>query len=99
MEEPLSPDQLPELLPYGNRYAVPFVQSKVRFKARILFNKHDRPGAEDEAQNLEQSLQKIGCDVIKVEWAETKDINTAINDTLHGYLGEYPLKHNRFYNI
>ena len=70
--EPLTAAQIEKLSPYSRgRYVIPYNQShrgKSRCFAIILYNTHNRDGADNEADKLEDSLQAIGCEIIRVEW-------------------------------
>ena len=70
--EPLTAVQIEKLSPYSSgRYVIPYNQShrgKSRCFALILYNTHNRDGADNEADKLEDSLQAIGCEIIRVEW-------------------------------
>ena len=70
--EPLTAAQIEKLSPYSSsRYVIPYNQShqgKSRSFAIILYNTHNREGAHNEADKLEDSLRAIGCEIIRIEW-------------------------------
>ena len=73
--EPLTVVQIEKLSPFSSsRYVIPYNQSTVlntgksRCFAIILYNTHNREGAHNEADKLEDSLRVIGCEIIKVDW-------------------------------
>ena len=54
----------------------------MRQQALIFYNEDDRDGAEEEADNLSQSLIITGCDVIKQVWSEVLQLRSMITDHL-----------------
>ena len=73
--EQLTVVQINRLSPYSSgRYVIPHNQgtdlnhSKSRCFAIILYNTHNRQGAHNEADKLEDCLQALGCEIIRVEW-------------------------------
>ena len=73
--EQLTVVQIKKLSPYSSgRYVIPHNQGtelnhgKRRCFAIILYNTHNRQGAHNEADKLEDSLQALGCEIIRVQW-------------------------------
>ena len=50
--------------------------------AIILYNKEERPGAVEEAEDMQQSLEAVGFQVIMYEWSDTNEIIYQLRDIL-----------------
>ena len=45
----------------------------------ILYNRSDREGAVEEADNLQSGLQAVGCQVFREEWTTKRELSTLID--------------------
>ena len=83
-EEPLSPSQVQELLPhYSGKYIIPHVQQYCKMHALILYNTTSRPGAEDEATNLDDALRAAGfTERTGLQWTEASELHNMIESCL-----------------
>ena len=50
--------------------------------AIILYSKEERPGAVEEAEDMQQSLEAVGFQVIMYEWSDTNEIIHQLRDIL-----------------
>lgn len=57
----------------------------------ILYNQDGRPGADDEAEKLEQSLQAAHCETHKLKWINASDIWNLMNKTFDTIQGNISL--------
>ena len=53
----------------------------------VLYNPNDRDGAVEEANNLESSLNAIGCQVMKEEWTTKVTLRTHIDHAMDQMAG------------
>ena len=80
--ESLTVEQIQQLSPHSSKYIIPHKQKKSKRYALILFSSAGRQGAVAEADDLEQALQTTGCDVIKMEWSEGRELQCMIESAL-----------------
>lgn len=66
-----------------HRYIIPFDQRLSNVKSLILWNSHNREGAEDESDNLVRALKRIDGCVDAVEWCEWDHLKKTIQGKLH----------------
>ena len=90
-QEPLSTDHIEELSPYSNQYVIPHNQTNTKRYGMVLYSKHHRQGAEEEADNFKQALETAGCDVTKLEWTNTAELGSMIDSSLEGIVSSCSL--------
>lgn len=79
--EPLTMKQIQQLTPLTPTVIIPYNQKNCKRYGLILFSSDDRPGAEDEADNLNQGLKSLGCQIRKHDISRI-DLTTTLEDTL-----------------
>ena len=68
-QEPLNVSHIKKLSPHSNRYIIPCNQSNCKMHSLILYNTENRPGADEEAKKLEDSLGHAGfTEPTLLEW-------------------------------
>ena len=79
-EEPLSLSQVQELFPhYSGRYIIPHAQQHCKMHAIILYNATNRPGAENEAKNLDDALKAAGYgERTGLQWTKASELHNMI---------------------
>ena len=80
--ESLTADQIQQLSPHSSQYIIPHNQKKCKRYGLILYSSEGRQGAYAEADNLEQVLMTSGCDVIKMEWNGTTELQCMTDSVL-----------------
>lgn len=89
--EPLTVTQILKLSPHSSNYIIPHRQENCKRYGLILYSTLHRPGAEEEAANLEQSLQTAGCDVSKLEWYDAGELHNMIESVLTSMIADCSL--------
>ena len=89
--EPLTVGQIEELSPYSSQYVIPHNQTKTKRYGLILYSAEDRHGADEEADNFKHALETAGCDVIKLQWSNTSELDNMIDSSLTGILDDCSL--------
>ena len=82
MNEPLSVSQILGLSPYSSNYIIPYNQEKCKRYGLILYVTENRPGGQEEADDMEESLQRAGFEVIKREWSKCDELYELLYGTL-----------------
>ena len=77
-KEPLAIPHIQELSPHSSQYIVPYNQKMSKRYGLILYTIYNRPGAQEEADNMEQSLCTAGFHVEKAEWKDTYILNSLL---------------------
>ena len=81
--EPLTLNHIQELSPHSDRYIIPRNQSSSQMSALILYNIINRPGAEEEADYMKDSLTAAGFrDTNKLQWTECDELYSMIDSHL-----------------
>ena len=78
---PLTLKQIKNLSPHCKKYPIPFIQGDSRPSAIILYNRTDREGADEEANDMEDGLQTAGFTVLKNVWLNASEVGSRIDDT------------------
>ena len=81
-KEPLTVDHIKELSPHSSQYIVPYNQKRSKRYGLILYTTYNRPGAQDEADNMERSLHTAGFCVEKIEWNDAWELHSKLDSTL-----------------
>ena len=81
-KEPLTISHIEELSPHSSQYIVPYNQKRSKRYGLILYTTYNRPGAQDEADNMEQSLHTAGFCVEKIEWNDAWELHSKLDSTL-----------------
>ena len=81
-KERLTIDHIKELSPHSSQYIVPYNQKMSKRYGLILYTTYNRPGAQTEADNMEQSLLTAGFDVEKMEWKAAWELHNKLRNTL-----------------
>ena len=89
--EPLTVGQIEDLSPYSSQYIIPHNQTKTKRYGLILYSAEDRHGADEEADNFKHALETAGCDVIKLQWSNTSELDNMIDSSLTGILDDCSL--------
>ena len=76
--EPLTIPNIQELSPHSSQFILPYNQKISKRYGLILYTTYNRPGAQEEADNMEQSLHTAGFDVEKTEWKDTYILNSSL---------------------
>ena len=78
--EPVTKRQIAELTAKSTRYLIPYKQKRSKMHGLILFNKSNRQGANEEAEDMAEGLAQAGFQVRKVEWASTHPAHMTSQD-------------------
>ena len=78
--EPVAKWQIAELTAKSTRYLIPCKQKWIKMHGLILFNKSNRQGADEEAEDMAEGLAQAGFQVRKVEWASTHDLTRLLDE-------------------
>ena len=73
-QDPIVTKDIERLSQKSSRYLIPHNQGMCRRNAIILYSKEERPGAVEEAEDMQQSLEAVGFQVIVYEWSNTNEI-------------------------
>ena len=76
--------QIEELSPYSSQYVIPHNQTNTKRYGLILYSAEDRHGAVEEADNLKHALETAGCDVIKLQWSNTSELDNMMDSSQIG---------------
>ena len=80
--ESITVEQIEELSPHSSLYIIPYKQMKSKRYGLILYSSLDRQGSTEEAESLELALQAAGCDVMKMEWSNGRELHSLIDSCL-----------------
>ena len=75
-------EQIQQLSPHSSQYIIPHKQKNSKRCGLILFSSVGRQGASAEANNLEHALIESGCEVIKMEWSTTEELQNILESAL-----------------
>ena len=89
--EPLTASQILKLTPHSPNYIIPYRQENCKRYGLILYSTLCRPGAEEEAANLERALQTAGCEVTKLEWYNASELHNMIESLVNGLIADSSL--------
>ena len=89
--EPLNAEHIQLAFHQSSRYLIPYNQSKSKQYGLIFFNTCNRPGAKQEADDLQEALEIAGSTVIKRNWKDPHDLQAMMDEALSGILSECSL--------
>ena len=89
--EPLNIENIQKLSPYSTKYVIPYNQKKAKQLGLVLYNLSNRHGGSEEAKCLEDSLISVGCDVLKLEWSDTRELTSIVESSLESRVKECSL--------
>ena len=81
-KEPLTISHIEELSPHSSQYIIPYNQKRSKRYGLIIYSTHNRPGAQEEADNMERSLLTAGFDVKKMECKTALELIAKLESTL-----------------
>ena len=89
--KPLSMENIHKLSPYSTKYVIPYNQKKAKQLGLVLYNLSNRQGGSEEAKALEDSLISVGCDVLKLEWSDIRELTSIVESSLESRVKECSL--------